>query len=390
MRKRLVMAIVEARMPLHSAGHRCATLNWLEAFRQLGWDVWIIEDIAAADCVDESGAPCAPEHSINRRAWEEFVRLFGFEGHATLFVDGTSPRTDAFRRFADGADLFLNYSGQFHPLDLVGDVHTRAYLDVDPAYTQVWSAGYGCDMNFDGHEKFITLAAAMDAPDCLVPDCGREWIPTLPPAPVTLFRPAPPARGLCPWTTVAHWYSGERAEFGDLELLPKSESFLKLIDLPARARVPIIVASDLRPDWPDHAPFTNAGWQLPRVNEVCATLESYRAFIIASAGELGIAKGGYITARTGWMSDRSMVYLSHGRPVLAMDTGWTKLVGEHPGLRAFATTDDALRLMQEIEDDYEEACASARRVAENIFAGKKIVAQLLERLELSCAATRDS
>ncbi|MGH8048055.1 MAG: hypothetical protein ACREKL_12505 [Chthoniobacterales bacterium] len=388
MRKRLVMAIVEARMPLHSAGHRCATLNWLEAFRQLGWDIWIVEDIAAADCVDEAGIPCPPALSINRRAWAEFARLFGFEGRETLFIDGRSPQTAEFCRFARDADLFLNYSGQFHPLDLLDGIRTKAYLDVDPAYTQVWAAGYDCDMNFDGHDQFVTLGAAAGAPDCLMPMCGRDWIPTLPPAPVTLFNSAPPATGVRPWTTVAHWYSGERADLGDLELLPKSDSFLEIIDLPARASVPIIVASDLRPDWPDFAPFTAAGWQLPRVNEVCATLESYRAFITSSAGELGVAKRGYITARTGWMSDRSMVYLSHGRPVIAMDTGWTALVGEHPGLRAFATTDDALRLMREIEADYDAACASARRVAEEIFAGKKIVAQLLERLELACPAAR--
>jgi hypothetical protein len=386
MRKRLVMAIVEARMPRHSAGHRCATLNWLEAFRQLGWEIWIVEDIASADCVDATGAPCPPAESINRRAWNEFAFLFGFEGRETLFVDGRSPQTAEFRRFARGADLFLNYSGQFHPLDLLDGIRIKAYLDVDPAYTQVWSAAYGCDMNFDSHDRFVTLGATMNAPGNPVPDCGRDWIPTLPPAPVTLFQAVPPADGVRPWTTVAHWYSGERAEFGALKLQPKSDSFFELIDLPARARAPIVVASDLCPEWPDFAPFTAAGWQLPRVDEVCATLESYRAFITASAGELGVAKGGYISARTGWMSDRSMVYLSHGRPVLAMDTGWTSLVGEHPGLRAFSTTDDALRLMHEVESDYEEACASARHLAETIFAGKKVVGQLLERLELCPSA----
>jgi hypothetical protein len=144
--RRLVMAIVEAKQPIHAAGHRCATLNWLCAFRRLGWDIWIIEDIRAEKCVDQNGAPCPPERSINRKAWDEFSRLFGFDGRSTLFVDGKANGSADFHSFARDADLFLNYSGRFNRLELVEDVKVKAYLDVDPGYLQVWVLAYGWSM----------------------------------------------------------------------------------------------------------------------------------------------------------------------------------------------------------------------------------------------------
>ena len=57
----------------------------------------------------------------------------------------------------------------------------RAYLDLDPAFTQLWHAAEGVDMRFDAHTHFVTVADAIGAPGSPIPDCGRDWIPTLPP-----------------------------------------------------------------------------------------------------------------------------------------------------------------------------------------------------------------
>lgn len=382
MSRRVVLAIVEAKCPRHAAGHRCATLGWLEAFRQLGWETWIVEDLASAACTDEAGRPCEPAASIQVAAWRDFVHRFGCASRETLFLDGAAPGGNRFHDFAHGADLFLNYSGQFHALGLVEGVATKAYLDVDPGYTQVWAADYGCDMNFDGHDAFVTVGATFDAPGHPIPTCGRTWLPTFPPASVSLFTPQPPAAAPRPWTTVAHWYAGSEIATGGLALHPKRANFERFIDLPGRLASPVAVACDLQPEWDDYRAFQARGWQFRDVGEVCATHESYVDFIRASAGELGIAKGGYVAAGTGWMSDRSMVYLASGRPVVAMDTGWAALVGEHPGLRAFTTPDEAVRAIELIEADYPAACASARRLAEDVFAGEKIVGALLDRLDV--------
>jgi hypothetical protein len=198
-----------------------------------------------------------------------------------------------------------------------------------------------------------------------------------------MFQLAPVAPGPHAWSTVAHWYSGNEIAFDGITLRPKSTNFELLRDLPSLITSPVEVACDMQPGWSDYTAFRNAGWRFRDVAEVCASIENYRNFIVSSAGELGVPKGGYVAMQSGWVSDRSMVYLANGRPVITMDTGWTQLVGEHAGLRAFSSAADAARCIREIQSDYGEACASARKLAETVFSGEKIVAALLARLGLS-------
>ncbi len=66
------------------------------------------------------------------------------------------------------------------------------------------------------------------------------------------------------------------------------------------------------------------GWGLHSSVEVCQSIPVYLKFIAESRGEIGIAKAVYVTSRGGWVSDRSVVYLALGCPVVLQDTGWTK------------------------------------------------------------------
>ncbi len=380
MRRRLIMGIVEANFPTHSAGHQYATLGWIEAFRNLGWDIWIVEEISRAKCVDVQGRPCRAEASIQAEAWRRFVREHGFEGRETLFVDGVGANLPELRAYGRRAEFFLNYSGQFHRLDQLEDDTLKVYLDVDPGYTQTWSAAYGCAMNFEGHDRFVNVGATIGSGDSPIPSCGRRWIPTLPPASTSLFRRLPPATGARPWTTVAHWYAGDEVRVGELSLQPKRDTFRALAHLPGLVRRPVTVACDLRPEWDEHREFSRLGWTFRDTAEVCGSSAQYRQFIADSAGEIGVPKGGYVAARTGWMSDRSMVYLAMGRPVVAMDTGWKDLIGESDGLRAFSTAEEAAFCIREIEADYANACFSARDQAEVLFSGPKVAQCLLGRL----------
>ena len=380
------MGIVEAKCPVNFAGHQCATLGWLEGFRKLGWDIWIVEEMRSEQCTDAAGKICPPEESIHVAAWRRFAEQFGFVGRETLFIDGKSPRVGEFRDFARGADLFLNYSGQFHGLHHLDEVRSKAYLDVDPGYTQVWADGYDCDMNFDGHDHFVSVGVAMGSAACPVPTCGREWIPTPPPASVSFFSAMPPAGPGSPWTTVGHWYAGYEVHLDGEVMMRKRESFRQIEELPRLVRSPVVVACDMQPDWEDCAPFGDRGWQFRSVSEVCASMRDYRAFIGGSTGEIGVPKAGYVTTRAGWMSDRSMVYLASGRPVVAMDTGWKAVMGEFPGLRAFSNVEEAARCIREIEADYESACRSARHIAETIFADHLVVGRVLERMGIGPTA----
>jgi hypothetical protein len=222
----------------------------------------------------------------------------------------------------------------------------------------------------------------------VIPACGREWIPTFPPASVEFFRALPPALGERPWTTVAHWYAGSEVEIGGVALRPKRDTFMELANLPALVRPPLLVACDLRPEWDDHRELSARGWKFFPSADVCRSPEDYRQFIAGSAGEIGVPKGGYVAARTGWLSDRSMVYLASGRPVVAMDTGWTAFVAESPGLRAFSTAAQAAACIAEIEADYDSACRSARQLAETVFSGAMVAERLLARLGIDTVRPR--
>ena len=55
-----------------------------------------------------------------------------------------------------------------------------------------------------------------------------------------------------------------------------------------------------------------------------------------SRGEVTVAKQAYVRSRGGWFSERSANYLAAGRPVVAQDTGWREVLGtqRHAGLLA--------------------------------------------------------
>ncbi len=81
---------------------------------------------------------------------------------------------------ARDADVLINISGILTDEDLMGAARTKVYLDLDPAFNQLWHA-QGIDMHFGGHDRFVTVGQAIGTPYCTVPTSGIDWIPTVPP-----------------------------------------------------------------------------------------------------------------------------------------------------------------------------------------------------------------
>ena len=73
--------------------------------------------------------------------------------------------------------MVLTVSGTLTDDALIGAVTVRAYLDLDPAFNQLWT-GKGIDMRFDGHTQFVTVGSAVGFESCPVPTCGRRWSPS--------------------------------------------------------------------------------------------------------------------------------------------------------------------------------------------------------------------
>ena len=110
-------------------------MHWAIGFRELGWEVWIAEHLSSPELQPpESPGRASPQEEF----WKATVEEYGFRSCECLLIDGKSPQLEAFREFAGSADLFINFAGHFKRLDLLGSRTVKAYLDVDPAFTQLW------------------------------------------------------------------------------------------------------------------------------------------------------------------------------------------------------------------------------------------------------------
>ncbi len=356
-------------------------MHWALGLRELGCEVWIVDAISSA----ELSPPASPGlASPQEEFWKTLVDEFDLHGRECLLIDGRSPGLEAFREFASGADLFINYSGQFKRLDLFGSRTVKAYLDVDPAFTQLWVEVFGSDMNLDGHDVLLTVGTRMNSPEARVPKLGREWIPVLPPVVASFWRqklgklPDNPRESA--WTTVAHWYGYNELEWRGRRYAGKRESLMAMRSLPQHVAKPCVIATDLTLGWDDYAAFREAGWEFVLAAEVCNSVSSYLHFIAESRGEIGIAKEGYVVSRAGWMSDRSVVYLALGRPVVFQDTGWTDAVAPGPGMLSFQDVDDCARAIRSIEHEYEIHSKAAQALADTTFSPQRVLGPLLEKI----------
>jgi hypothetical protein len=113
---------------------------------------------------------------------------------------------------------------------------------------------------------------------------------------------------------------------------------------------------------------------------VAHTPAGYQRFIQGSKAEFGIAKGGYVAARCGWFSDRSVCYLASGRPVIVQETGFGRFLPVGAGLFAFETIDEVLAGIEALNGDYDRHARAARSVAEEYLDSDKVLGRLLNVL----------
>ena len=96
--------------------------------------------------------------------------------------------------------------------------------------------------------------------------------------------------------------------------------------------------------------------------------------------EFAIAKSGYVAVRCGWFSERSVCYLASGRPVIAQETGFSRLLPTGAGLFAFETADEVLARIEALNSGYERHARAAHILAEEHFDSNKVLTRLLERV----------
>jgi hypothetical protein len=391
MKPHVVISSVIANKPFNGGNARMV-LNWLEGFRRLDAEVFFVEQISSQTCVDATGAGVAASDSENRRYFDRVLGASGFRDRAVLICDAHDALDRAtilgatageLRDLAADADLLINISGH---LDIAGLKHRfrrRAYVDLDPGYTQLWHAQGSNAARLDGHDLYFTVGARIGTPSCTVPTGGLAWQPLRPPivlAGCSLAAPREPDR----FTTVASWRGAYApiSHEGDT-LGNKAHEFRKIVNLPRLSRRSFEVALDIHPaDGRDLNALCDCGWQVVDPRGAVATPDDYCDYIEASAAECSAAQGMYVKTGCGWFSDRTARYLASGKPALVQDTGFAMPEGGDQGLLLFDTVEAAARGAEEIARNYRAHSEAARSIAERYFDSDTELARVMEQAGL--------
>lgn len=365
----------------HQGGATWAVLQYILGLQQLGHEVCFIEPLPEK-LVRELGDEIAV--STQAKYFDAVARDFELQAKSAVLVSPARPRTwgmsyAELQAFCEEADVLINVAGMLTDENLVCRIPIRVYLDLDPAFVQLWAA-QGIDMRFAGHTHFATVGLALGSSSCNIPLDGRHWITTL--QPIVLNQWPVSTKTLYDgFTTVGNWRGYGSVEHDGQFLGQKAHSLRELIELPHETDEKFLLALSIHPEEVnDLRALSENGWLLLDPGQLTATPRSYGQFIRDSKAEFGIAKSGYVKSDCGWFSDRSVCYLASGRPVLAQDTGYSSYLPTGRGLFSFKSKEEVLRGIAAINEDYEAHCQSARQIAETFFDSDKVLGSLLQKV----------
>jgi hypothetical protein len=362
---------------IECGGHVWALLQWALGFRKLGWSVLFLDRLEPA--------PGLRESALVRRFVETMER-FGMGGSFALDLGADEEpvglgRATVRERVRD-ADLLLDVMGYLGDAELLARARRRVFLDIDPGFGQMWRALGLCDL-FAGHDAFVTVGTRVGRDDCRVPTCGLPWITTLPPVVLDewprsyqagdRFTSVGSWRG--PWAPVE--FEGERYGL-------RAHELRRFAAVPHESGLPFELALDIDPaDAADVSRLRAYGWRLSDPRVVAGTPEDYRSYVRASRGEFGIAKGMYVRARTGWVSDRTACYLASGRPAIVQDTGFGAALETGAGLLTFQTLEQAVDAVHEVDENWARHARAARELAVERFDSDRVLGALVDAVAAS-------
>lgn len=367
-----------------NGGEAWVRLSWIRGFQRLGYRVCFVEQIDPAACVGDDGEPAPFERSATRAYFERVMEQFELTGSAALVLgngDATSGLAySEVLELAAEAELLVNISGHVHSAEILEAARRKAYVDLDPGFTQFWAAQGNTGARLANHDVYFTVGENIGTPGCTIPTGGLDWRPLPPPVVLADWPPAPiDPRGA--FTTVGAW----RGAFGPVvhdghTYGLKVHEFRKVIELPQRVpEAQFEIALEIHPgDSKDRDALIAAGWRLadPR-REAPGPLE-FRRYVQGSGAEFSVAQGIYVETESGWFSDRTVRYLASGKPALVQETGFSRNHPSGEGLVAFQNLDEAVAGARRIEADYERHALAARALAEERFDSDKVLRRFLE------------
>jgi hypothetical protein len=370
-------------------------LEWILGFKALGFDVYFVEQIARETCVDAAGQPTPFAESENRAFFDKVMQQFDLVKNAALIYDNGAQfhglKKSQLLDIAAEADLLLNISGHLTFEPLFTRVGRKAYLDVDPGYTQFWHASGNQNARLAGHDYYFTIGQNIGAADCIIPTCDIRWHTTRPP--VTLKNWPPVTQTVLDrFTTIASWRGAYgTTEFGGKQFGPKAHEFRKFYELPERVRgCDFELALDIHSaDHKDQSALRSHGWRVVDATTVTADARAFQSYIQDSGAEFSVAQPIYVETGGGWFSQRTAEYLASGKPALVQDTGLGRHLPTVEGLVTFNNLKEAVDGAEKIRSNYAQHCRAARSLAEEYFDSDKVLGELLAEVsENRCRAKR--
>lgn len=364
-------------------------LHHLVGIRRLGFDVWYVEDTDRL-VYDPTTYWPTTEYAANVAYLARHLRRVGLGDRWIFRPPGRYDTCCGARDLAGlqqlyrDADVALNLCGAQELRPEHDALRCRVYLETDPVANQIGVAqGHAPTIAaLEAHHHLFTYGANFGAPDCRVPLTRFHWQPTRPPVCLDWWASTRAPRQQAALTTVANWqHRGKDLVWqGETYYWSKHHEFLRFLDLPAQAALPLELAIGAI-DEATCATLHQHGWRtVPSVR--LAHPRAYRAYIRASCGEFTVAKDQNIRLRSGWFSDRSACYLAAGRPVITQDTGFGNILPTGEGLFAFRSAADALQAMASIAADYHQQAKAARQIADAFFAAEHVLGDVFRRIGL--------
>jgi hypothetical protein len=367
-------------------GHFWVYLQYAHGLRQLGCDVYWLEQLRAAD----------PDQEARLAAiFLARMKRYGLEGRALLYARDRAAEEDpgslrfisCSRSEAEAvlrrADLLLNFHYRMDPR-LLGWVRGRtALVDIDPGLLQFWmSTG---QITAAPHDCYLTTGETVGTPGSPIPDCGLPWIRMRPLVCLELwpFTHTPRARA---FTTVSSWASADwlATQVNGRTVLrenTKRLAFLQFVDLPLHTsqqlELALYLVADHEDDQRDRAQLLRHGWRVCDSRQVAGTPQAYRRYVQRSRGEFSCAKASCMEFQNAWISDRTLCYLASGKPVVVQHTGPSTYLPDGAGMFRFTSAAEAVQALEEINADYARHCEAARAIVETHFDAKRVLERVL-------------
>lgn len=359
-------------------GNFSVVLQYLLGLKRMGLRaIWLEVMPAMADPSEEARLAA----TFHRR-----LKAFGLEKDYCLLVTPSEGemQADKARNFGlrwkqirsclKGENVLLNLSGSL-TAPFVLEFERRILCSLDPTEICFWMNRM--EMGQSSHQEFATIGLNAMAPDSKVPRTKVTWKTFFPLVDCTRFEIEARPK-VDRFTTIGQWYWDGCVEFdGEWRDFSKKAAFAKFMNLPAlvpEARFDL--AMNLNADDPEIARLAAYGWNHRVPHQVARTPAAYYEFIRQSSAEFSAVKL-ESHMRSGWLSDRSAVYLAMGRPVVTESTGAERVLPNQSGFFFVNNLEEAVDASKEVIGNWDRHSRDARMCAEECFDAPRNLERIL-------------